>query len=112
IAKSPVFQYGALVTWQTSFAGDSDRNGTNNSAIQPFYFFQLGKGTYLRGAPIWYYDFENDSFNMPMGLGLGQVVKVGSTVMNLFMEPQYTMLSKGTQPQFQLFAGINLQFTK
>ena len=107
---SPVFQFGSLVTWQASFAGDEDRNSTNLMAIQPFYFWQLGKGTYLRGAPIWAFDLENNAFSTPLGLGIGKVLKVGNTVFNLFLEPQYTMLHKGTQPQFQVFTGINLQF--
>ncbi len=110
IAKSPVFQFGGLITWQASFAGDSDRPNTNMAAIQPFYFWQLGKGAYLRGAPIWAFDFKNDSYHIPFALGMGKVVKVGNTVFNLFVEPQYSLLHKGTQPQLQIFTGINLQF--
>lgn len=110
--QSPSFQFGSLITWQMSFAGDSDRGDTNLGAFQPFYFWQLGKGTYLRGAPIWVFDFENDSFHTPIGIGIGKVVKVGKTVFNIFIEPQYSMLTRGTQPQFQLFSGINLQFLK
>ncbi|WP_335964896.1 hypothetical protein [Galbibacter sp. PAP.153] len=110
IAKSPVFQFGGLVTWQASFAGQSDRQDTNGAAIQPFYFWQLGKGTYLRGAPIWYFDFKSNAYSVPIGLGIGKVVNVGKTMVNCFVEPQYSMLTSGTQPQFQLFAGINLQF--
>ncbi|MCG8579698.1 MAG: hypothetical protein MI866_07270 [Bacteroidales bacterium] len=110
MAKSPAFQYGGLVTWQASFAGDDDRNSTNIGAIQPFFIWQLGKGTYLRHVPIWAFDFENDAYHIPLGLGIGKVVKMNNTVFNLFMEPQFSMLSKGTQPQMQLFAGINLQF--
>lgn len=110
IVHSPVFQFGGLVTWQASFAGDDERNPTNGGAIQPFYFWQLSKGTYLRGAPIWFFDFENDGYAVPLALGIGKVVKVDNTVFNLFVEPQYSVLHKGTQPQFQLFTGINLQF--
>lgn len=109
-AKSPVFQYGGLVTWQASFAGDMDRSSTNLAAIQPFYFWQLGNGTYLRGAPIWVFDIQNEALHMPLALGIGKVVPVGRTVFNLFIEPQYSVVHKGTQPQFQLFSGINLQF--
>lgn len=112
MAKSPVFQYGGLITWQTSFAGDDDRSSTNIGAVQPFFFWQLGKGTYLRHVPIWAFDFENDAYHIPLGLGIGKIVKVDKTVFNIFLEPQYTMIHKGTQPQIQLFAGINLQFTK
>jgi hypothetical protein len=110
IAKSPVFQFGGLVTWQASFAGDDERASTNNAALQPFYFWQLGGGTYIRGAPIWFFDIANDAYHVPFALGIGKVVKSDNTVFNLFIEPQYTILHYGTQPQFQLFAGINLQF--
>ncbi|HEX5170554.1 MAG TPA: hypothetical protein VFW11_15360 [Cyclobacteriaceae bacterium] len=110
VAKSAVFQFGGLITWQASFAGDEDRTSTSIAAIQPFYFWQLGKGTYLRGAPIWAFDLENDAYSVPLGLGIGKVVKLGSTVFNLFVEPQYSLLIDGTQPQVQIFTGINLQF--
>ena len=110
IAKSPVFQFGGLVTWQASFAGDEDRASTNLAAVQPFYFWQLGKGTYLRGAPIWVFDLENDAYSVPIALGIGKVIKMGTTVFNVFVEPQYSMLIDGRQPQVQIFTGINLQF--
>jgi len=110
IVHSPVFQFGGLITWQASFAGDDNRASTNTAAVQPFYFWQLGKGTYLRGAPIWYFDFENDGYVVPLALGIGKVVKVDKTVFNLFIEPQYSILHEGTQPQLQIFTGINLQF--
>ncbi len=110
IVQSPVFQFGSLVTWQASFAGDNDRAATNMGALQPFYFWQIGKGTYLRGAPIWFFDAKNDAFSTPLALGIGKVVKVENTVFNVFIEPQYSVLHRGTQPQFQVFTGINLQF--
>lgn len=51
-ASSPVFQYGYLASWQHSFAGDGSRSDVNAGAFQPFLFYQLGGGTYLRSAPI------------------------------------------------------------
>ena len=110
IAKSPIFQFGGLITWQTSFAGNEDRSKTNMASVQPFYFWQLGKGTYLRGAPIWAFDIENGNYHVPLALGIGKVVKMGDTVFNLFIEPQYSVLHQGVQPQLQIFTGINLQF--
>jgi len=65
----------------------------------------------LRGAPIWTIDLENENYNIPVGIGVGKVVKVGKTVFNFFIEPQYSILSKGAgQPNFQVFSSINLQF--
>lgn len=108
-SKSPTFQYGGLVTWQTSFAGDKDRASTNNAAVQPFLFWQMGKGYYLRSAPIWVFDFKNDQFHMPFALGAGKILKINKTIFNLFVEPQYSVLHHGMQPQFQIFTGINIQ---
>jgi hypothetical protein len=109
--SSPKIQWGGLVTLQASFAGDSDRSDTQALIAQPFMILQLGKGTYLRSAPIWTFDLENDVWNVPLGVGIGKVTKVNRTVFNIFIEPQWTILHDGIgQPAFQLFAGINMQF--
>lgn len=110
-ARSSVFQYGYLLSWQHSFAGEDERDNVNMAAFQPFTFYQLGGGTYLRGAPIWAYNLENDNYSVPIGLGIGQVIKKGSTVYNVFIEPQFSIADRGEgQPEWQIFAGLNLQF--
>jgi len=110
-AKSPVFQYGYLLTWQASFAGDSNASDVNIAAFQPFAFYQLGDGTYLRAAPIWAYNLENDDYSVPLGIGIGQVIKKGKTVFNVFAEPQFSIADKGAgQPEWQIFMGLNMQF--
>ena len=109
--KSPKLQYGGLVTYQQSFAGSSNRPDTSLMILQPIAFWQLGNGLYLRGAPIWQFDLENETYNVPFGLGIGKIIKSGGTVFNLFIEPQFSMFNKGVgNPGFQLFAGVNLQF--
>jgi len=78
---------------------------------QPFLFFQLGGGTYLRTAPLWVFNIEQDTYHIPFGFGIGKVVKSGGTVYNIFIEPQFTILHKGVgQPQFQLYMALNMQF--
>ena len=112
-SKSAKLQWGGLITYQHSVGGNSDDPNTSVAVVQPFYFFQLGKGTYLRGAPLWILDFENSAFNIPLGLGIGKVVKVERIVFNIFLESQYTMYNKGSGlPQFTLFGAINMQFMK
>ena len=111
--RSPKFQYGYLITYEHSFAGDSDRDTVSRGAFQPFGFYQLGKGWYLRGAPIWFYNFENGDFNIPLGLGAGKVIKSRKVVYNFFLEPQYIVASEGDgQPEWQLFFALNLQLLK
>ena len=110
-ASSAKFQYGYLLTWQASFAGDDDREDVNVGAFQPFAFYQLGKGLYLRSAPIWVYNFENDNYSVPLGIGIGQVIKREKTVFNVFVEPQFSVADKGPgQPEWQIFFGFNMQF--
>ena len=50
---------------------------------------------------------------IPIGAGAGKVfAKPSGTTINLFAEPQFTLAHSGTgQPQFQLFSGVNLQFS-
>jgi len=104
-------QYGYLLTWQASFAGNSSREAVNAGAFQPFGFYQLGKGLYLRSAPIWVYDFQNNTYSVPLGLGIGQVIPDGKTVYNVFVEPQVSVADKGSGwPKWQVFVGFNMQF--
>ena len=108
-ASSMAVQWGGLVTYQTDFAGDGDP--TSLAVLQPFIMIQLGKGTYLRSAALWVFDLENSRYNVPLGFGIGKVVKSGNTVFNMFVEPQFTILHDGLgQPELQIFAGLNLQF--
>lgn len=110
-ASSPKFQYGYLLSWQHSFAGDDDRSKVSVAALQPFAFYQLGGGTYLRAAPIWAYNIENDNYSVPLGVGIGQVIKKGKTVYNVFIEPQFSVADHGAgQPEWQVFFGLNMQF--
>ena len=110
-ARSPKFQYGYLLTWQHSFAGESERADVNIGAFQPFGILQLGGEHYLRSTGIWVYNFENDNYSMPIGLGYGKVFKKGTTVYNAFIEPQYSVADSGAgQPVWQIFFGLNMQF--
>ncbi|WP_419661356.1 hypothetical protein Dvar_17850 [Desulfosarcina variabilis str. Montpellier] len=110
-ARSPKFQYGYLLTWQASFAGDDDRAHVNVAAFQPFLFYQLGHGTYLRAAPIWVYNLQNDDYSVPLGVGIGQVIKRDKIVYNIFVEPQFSVADDGPgYPEWQIFLGFNMQF--
>jgi hypothetical protein len=106
-----VFQVGGLVTWQASFAGDSARSSTSLLAVQPFLFWQVGGGWYLRSSAISTFDFENDTYAVPLGTGVGKVVRMGHVVFNVYGEGQFTVLHDGVgQPATQIFIGFNAQF--
>ncbi|MDF7806938.1 hypothetical protein P4E94_05770 [Pontiellaceae bacterium B12219] len=110
-ASSLRFQYGYLLTWQASFGGEGSAEDVNIAAFQPFAFYQLGGGTYLRAAPIWSYNLENDNYSMPIGVGVGQVIKKDKVVLNIFVEPQVSILDEGNGlPEWQVYMGLNIQF--
>jgi hypothetical protein len=70
-----------------SSAGSDNRADVNVGAFQPFLLYQLGNALYLRSAPIWVYNFENDALSIPLGLDIGKVIPRGKTVFNVFIEP-------------------------
>lgn len=102
---------GGLVTWQQSFAGDSDRRDQNNLQAQPFLIRNLPHGWYVRSTAIWTWDLQAGTYYLPLGLGFGKVWNAGANTLNLFAEPQWTVVRDGDGvPKFQLFMGFNLQF--
>ena len=113
IDASPRGLLGALVQYQSSFAGDRDRAHVESATFQPFIIHNLPKGWYLRSTGTWTFDLKNDSHYIPIGLGAGKAWKAGSNIVNAYVEPQWTVARKGDGlPQFTLFAGINVTFGK
>lgn len=110
-SASPIIQYGSLITYQASVAGQEDRQSVSQLQLQPFFLVQLGKGAYLRSTALWNFNLYSDVYNVPLGIGVGKVAKAGKAVFNIFAEPQFTVLHYGTgQPALQIFGGINCQF--
>lgn len=59
------------------------------------------------------YNIENDDYSIPLGVGIGQVIKRKKVVYNLFIEPQFSVLDEGPgQPEWQIFCGFNMKFLK
>ncbi|MEX5684553.1 hypothetical protein [Pseudomonas silesiensis] len=113
IDSSPRGLLGALVQYQSSFAGDSDRQHVESATLQPFIMHNLDKGWYLRSTGTWTFDLKNDTHYIPVGFGAGKVWKSGPNILNAFIEPQWTVEHKGNGlPQFTLFAGLNVTFGK
>ncbi|HEF4760019.1 TPA: hypothetical protein SAN82_002449 [Pseudomonas putida] len=113
IDASPRGLLGALVQYQSSFAGDHDRPHVETATVQPLIIHNLERGWYLRSTGIWTYDLKNDTHYIPLGLGGGKVWKDGSNILNVFIEPQWTVDHKGDDlPQFTLYAGLNVTFGK
>jgi len=104
---------GFLATWQHSFAGDDARNTTNVSTLQPFGTYSIGGGYYVSSKGIMVFDFENDRYLIPLGVGFGKAFRAGNHMVNAFIEPEFTVYHKGAgQPVIQLYMGIKWQWPK
>ena len=102
----------ALATYQTSFAGVSDRDDVNLATFQPIVNINLSDGWYLRSSATWNFNLESGNSYIPIGAGIGKVFQLDKGVtMNAFLEPQYTVWHDGSgAPHWQIFAGMNFQF--
>jgi len=111
IESSPRGLLGAMVQYQHSFAGDSDREHVESATLQPFITHNLDQGWYLRSTATWMFDLKHDTHYIPVGFGAGKVWKSASNILNVFVEPQWTVERKGEGlPQFTLLAGLNVTF--
>jgi len=109
-ASSRVIQAGSLLQWQASFAGEDDRPDVSILIPQIFFIWQLGGGFCFRSTGVSTFDLKSGHYSVPIGLGVGKVVKTDHVVFNIFAEPQFTVLARGAgQPKFQTLVGFNTQ---
>jgi hypothetical protein len=81
--------------------------------FQPIAALSIGGGYYVRSSGTWSFDIFNNKDLIPLGVGFGKVFKAGNAIVNVFIEPQFTVYRNGTGlPSFQLFSGLNFQFRK
>ena len=112
---TPSLLISGLVNYQHSFAnaGSTERPTTSVLTAQPIVIAQVGGGWYLRSTGVWNFDIAQGNWYIPIGVGVGKVVKEGDALLNFFLEPQFTVVHYGpNQPAVQIFGGINIQFPK
>ncbi len=78
------FKFITLTTFQM---------GHNISTMEfdPGIYYDFPKGWYFRSHPRMIFDFESNTNEIPVGAGLGKIIKSTGLVTNLFLEPQYDL---------------------
>ena len=109
--------YGGLINNVWSVAGDDDRADINIMLIQPFvnYNFPDKPGRYLTFAPIMTADWEADSgdqWTVPLGGGIGQIMKWGKQPVNLQASAYYNVVTPDNGADWQLRLQAQLLFPK
>jgi len=104
---------GAIISYQHSFSGyGSDRPTTRLVSVQPIVHYNFNKGYYLRSSGIWNLNNGSHASEIPVGFGAGKVWTLpGGTVMNIYVEPQYSVYRTGTgAPIWQVLSAVTFQF--
>jgi len=108
--------FGALVNNVWSVGGGSD-SSYNNFLLQPFvnYNFPEHPGRYLTFSPVVTADWKADSgdrWTVPLGLGIGQIIKIGKLPLNLQASAYYNVEKPEYGPDWQLRIQVALLFPK
>ena len=105
--------YGALANHIWSFAGDSDRNDINNTFLQPFVTFTTPTAWSFALQAEATYDWQAEQWNVPVGLFVSKVVRLGKQMISLQAGPRYYVESTPNGPEGWAFrANVTLLFPK
>ncbi|MFC4278146.1 hypothetical protein [Achromobacter aloeverae] len=103
---------GGLLQWQHSFAGQNNRDAVHTGTLQPFLIRNLPGGWYLRSTGIWTFNLQKGQYYIPVGAGVGRAWRMGGTIVNTYIEPQWTVAHDGAGlPKFVVLAGVNFTFS-
>lgn len=107
ITKLAGLRVGILAQQFNSFAGDSERADQNYMMFQPFVTKIFKKGYFMNLSPIMKFDWENDAYNIPIGINVG---KAFAKNLSLFIGTEY-VVSGPNKGDFVLRLNINTMFS-
>lgn len=91
--------YGVLANHIWSFAGEEDRPDVNATFLQPFLSYSTPSATtfYLNTEST--YDWESETWSVPLNAGVNQVVKAGGQLMQVGIGTGYWIESPENGPE-------------
>ena len=109
--------YGALINNVWSVARDDGRPAVNQMLLQPFvnYNFPNAPGRYLSFSPIIVANWKADSgqqWTIPLGLGIGQIFRIGQQPMNLQAGFYYNVEHPDDGSRYQVRLQLQFLFPK
>ncbi len=104
---------GLLVRNLWSFAGQSDKESVNSFIAQPFLNYNLPNGWYLTSSPVFtanWKDNAGDRWTIPLGGGVGKILRLGGLPMNLQAQAFGNVISPENTPDWSLRFQVQLLF--
>jgi hypothetical protein len=104
--------YGALWNYLVSVAGDEDRDDVNSTFIQPFVAkaFKGGRTLTLNSESA--YDFENETWNIPVNVVYSKVTRIGGQMVSFAGGARYYLDSPPGGADWGLRFVVTLLFPK
>ena len=99
---------GVLGQQYISVGGDSERPDQNFMLFQPIVTKIFQGGYFMNFSPIMKFDWENDAYNIPLGVNFG---KAFAQNLSMFMGAEYVASGPG-QGDFTLRLNINAMFSQ
>ncbi|OBQ50153.1 hypothetical protein VQ01_15470 [Tamlana sp. s12] len=97
---------GILGQQFVTFAGDSERQDQNYMLFQPIITKIFKKGYFMNFSPIMKFDWDNDDYNIPLGVNFG---KAFAKNLSMFIGAEYVVSGPG-QGDFTIRLNINAMF--
>ena len=107
ITKLAGLRVGILAQQFVSFAGDSERADQNYMVFQPFVTKVFKKGYFINASPIMKFDWEQDAYNIPLGINAG---KAFAKNLSLFIGGEY-VVSGPNKGDFTVRLNLNTMFS-
>ncbi len=108
------WQFTFIIQNPISFAGDSNRADVNRLIWQPIFAYWLPNRWYLgfQGTAK-SINWENDAaLTLPLAIRIGKVTQFGHRAVNVFVEPEYTVIHDEDfpTPEWSIQLGVNFLF--
>jgi hypothetical protein len=109
--------FGALINNVWSFAGDTSRPAVNQMQLQPEinYSFKRNPNGYLTFSPTITANWQasgNERWTVPVSVGIGQLVKLGSQTINLQATAYYNVAAPADTAPWTLEMDVQFLFPK
>ena len=105
---------GGLANQQWSYAGADIRRSVNAMLIQPFVNYNFKNGAYITSGPIitanWANHVDGQCWTVPVGGGVGKIVKIGKLPVNLSVQGYYHIIHPTAAADWVLRTQVTLLF--
>jgi hypothetical protein len=96
------WSYGMLTNHIWSYAGEDARQDVSATLLQPFLTYTTGMHTTLSLNTESSYDWENSQWNVPINLGIAQLLKIGGSPVQFQLGGRYYAETPANGPEWGL----------